>query len=143
MGLTGPAGPQGPPGPAGLDGAPGPAGPPGPTSVATCPSGFTLNNLTRSTLCTFRDTFANNWNSGQNYCYLLFSGASLCTHEQLRRACNNGSLGTMVVPSWLADRGPDDQAMIANIADCANFDGYQLTTTNSAGQYCCLEWMKY
>jgi hypothetical protein len=67
----------------------------------------------------------------------------MCTHEQIRRACNNGGFGAPVVNTWLQNRAVDDQAMIVNIADCNNFDGVSLVTNNQTGQYCCLEYMKY
>ena len=149
-GAIGPTGPAGATGATGAVGPTGPSGPAGPTSVATCPtlsgSGvtpFTTVQLTRSTLCIARDVFTNNWNSGQGYCYSLYSGASLCTHDQVRRACNNGGMAAPVINTWLGNRTADDEALVVNIANCDNFDGAATVTNTQAGQYCCLEWMKY
>jgi hypothetical protein len=147
QGATGAAGPQGPAGaqgPAGPQGPQGPQGVPGPTSIAACPSGYTTVNLNRSTLCIYRDVFTSSWTSGQNWCYALFSGASICTHEQIRRACNNGGIGfAPATGTWLADRPDDDDALTVNSANCANFDGMAAATSTQPATYCCLEWMKY
>jgi hypothetical protein len=155
-GAAGAAGPQGPVGPAGavgatgaqgpqgLTGAAGPAGPAGPTSIAACPAGFTTVNLARSTLCVFRDAFTNNWGSGVNFCNGFAQGAEMCTHQQIRRACNLGGMA-LVANTWLADRIADDTVAYVNGADCNNFDGSSDAGpgTTRSGQYCCLEWMKY
>jgi hypothetical protein len=145
QGEAGPAGPQGPFGPAGPQGATGPAGPqgdPGATSIAACPAGFTTIQFVRSTLCVLNDTFSNTWNQGQGYCYTLYQGASLCRHEQLRRACSNGAF-TLVAGRWMADRVGDDLALATNSTDCLNFDAGIAVGSQQSGNYCCLEWMKY
>jgi hypothetical protein len=98
--------------------------------------------LPRSTLCILNDAFTNDWNAGQGYCNTLFSGASLCTHQQMRRACNNGGYG-LTSGRWLADRTADDQVLVVNGTSCANFDGTVAPTATQGGQYCCLEWMSY
>jgi hypothetical protein len=92
-----------------------------------------------------RDTTNGTWNNGSLRCYNNNAGAALCTHQQLRRACAFASFA--ITPgAWLADRFADDTVLITNNnGDCNNFDGNAggLTDNSSAGQYCCLEWMKY
>lgn len=151
QGPQGPSGAQGPPGPQGLAGAtgpqgqPGPAGPqgePGPTSIAACPTGYTSIELPRSTLCIHRDSFAADWNQGQIYCTTLFGGASICTHQQMRRACQSANY-PLSTGHWLADRVGDGTALFVNNVSCDNFDGEASASNAQAGTYCCLEWMKY
>ncbi len=100
-------------------------------------------SLQRSTLCIVRDVNTNDWNAAQNRCYTQRSGASLCTHQQIRRACQNGGFGNPITDTWLGDRLADDIAIVTNISDCNNFDGERGVTANASAQYCCLEWMKY
>jgi hypothetical protein len=88
------------------------------------------------------DTFPSSWNSGQGYCYTLFEGASLCRHEQLRRACQHGAF-SLTSGRWMADRFGDDLALATNATDCANFETGVAVGTSLSGSYCCLEWMKY
>jgi hypothetical protein len=49
----------------------------------------------------------------------------------------------LVTGTWLADRTADNEALIVNIANCADFDGVANVNNNQTGQYCCSEWMKY
>jgi len=117
-------------------------------SVTACPAAWGEGSYQKiefahSTLCIGRDTFSETWNSGQNACYTIAGGASLCTHQQVRRACKNGGF-TLTADTWLADRIDDDHALIVNGTGCDNFDGpSEVLTTNRNGAYCCLEWMKY
>jgi len=140
QGPIGPQGPQGPVGPQGPQGPQGPIGPPGPSSIATCPTGYTLVNLTRSTLCVQRQTETTTWIVASDNCNA--TGARLCTYQQVRRFCNAGN--ALVAESWLADRVADDDALYTNQTDCNNFDGVSAALgTTRAGRYCCIEWMKY
>ncbi len=141
-GAVGPTGPAGANGATGATGPAGPAGPAGPTSIAACPSGYTTIQLSKSTLCIYRDAFTSTWNSGTGWCYGLFGGASICTHEQMRRACSQGSF-TLASGTWLRDRSGDDAALFVNGTDCNNFDGASAVGTGQPATYCCLEWMKY
>ena len=118
-------------------------------NVASCPptisgTSFTKIEFTRSTLCIARDTFPEIWRAAENYCYSYYSGATLCTHKQVHRACSFGGL-TLTVDSWLADRIGDDHALYVSATSCDNFDGDSdaSSATNRAGAYCCIEWMKY
>ena len=114
----------------------------GPSASSTAQTGETVN-LTRSTLCNVRETSTQTWSNANAGCYTGRSGASLCTHQQARHACNHGGV-TLVGGSWLADRTADDQAVTVNGADCNNFDGTSgALAETQAGYYCCLEWMKY
>jgi hypothetical protein len=168
VGATGPAGatgtagalgPTGPQGAGGVAGALGPTGPAGavgatgPTSVPTCPAPYTTVNLTlnagvtqRSTLCVYRDTALNDWDTGAYFCGFTYGG-KLCTHEQIRRACSLGGM-TLATGTWLADRVGDSSALFVNNTTCNDFDGVA-TAQNGPGSpltnasYCCLEWMKY
>jgi len=88
------------------------------------------------------DTFTSSWNSGQGWCNSLYNGAKVCTHQQLRQACNTNNL-TLVAGRWMGDRAGDDQALVTNGTDCNNFDGVQGVNTSAAGTYCCLEFMDY
>lgn len=104
-----------------------------------CPSGYTTIDFTQSRLCIFMDVFTSTWNSGQGWCYNLFSGASICRHEQIRRACNNGGFA-IVASRWLADRAGDDIALSTNSTDCNNFDAATAVGTSLGGTYCCIEY---
>jgi hypothetical protein len=167
-GPTGPAGPAGvagalgatgPQGAGGVAGALGPTGPAGavgatgPTSVPVCPAPYTTVNLTlntgvtqRSTLCVYRDTALNDWDTGAYFCGFTYGG-KLCTHEQIRRACSLGGM-SLATGTWLADRVGDSSALFVNNTTCNDFDGVA-TSQNGPGSpltnasYCCLEWMKY
>lgn len=103
---------------------------------------FTKIDFARSTLCIIRDTYPQIWNEGQNYCYQIYAGASLCRHEQIRRACSNGG-AVLTAGSWLADRSADGQAFFVNLSNCNDFDGVSPVAAALSGAYCCLEWMKY
>ncbi len=151
-GAQGPQGLQGVQGPQGLPGPQGPEGQPGPTSIAACPAGFTTYTLLRSTLCVVRDAATSTWNSAENRCYTNRSGASLCTHDQIRRACNHPgtSNSPLAGAGWLGNRIADDDVLIVNTsgtnqAACDNFDGEDSAGDGSTqpAAYCCLEWMNY
>jgi hypothetical protein len=97
-----------------------------------------------------RDVASSTWAAAENRCYGR-EGASLCSHEQMRRACSHR--GAVVSPlagvGWLSSRTADDEAVIVNttasdVAACDNFDGTSPALgTNQPAAYCCLEWMRY
>lgn len=150
-GPMGPAGPQGPKGDTGATGAQGPKGDqgiqgvPGPSSVASCPAGLTKLEFTRSTLCIANVAPNGNnnvdWNGATTACYANFGGASLCRHEQVRRACMIHAI-TINADRWLADRPNDDAALETNSNTCTNFD-HDVGVDDKNGYLCCLEFMKY
>lgn len=147
LGPQGPTGAQGPRGETGPQGVTGAQGPAGPTSVANCPAnpgpvGFTQLDSTHSTLCVLRDPFLATWDRGEEWCGLYYSGATICTHRQMRRACKSGGL-VLTTGTWLADRVGDNQALFVNSTACDDFDGVATTTNTQPATYCCLEWMKY
>jgi len=113
----------------------------------TCPSTkytpFTKVDFTNSTLCIARDTYEQTWNTAQDSCNTVYAGASICTHQQVRRACHQVGLA-LIADSWLADRINDNYALYVNQTYCDDFDGIsEVLTTERNGVYCCLEWMKY
>lgn len=132
---------EGAPSRAVCNGRPGEMGPPGPSSIAACPPGYTSVDFPNSRLCIFRDTLSETWNRGQMWCDASFHGASLCTHQQLRRACRRGF--ALVAGTWLADRIGENQVLFVNATDCADFDGVANPSVAQPATYCCLEWMKY
>lgn len=143
QGPTGATGPTGAAGPVGPTGATGPQGPPGPSSIAACPPGYTTIQHAHSTLCIYNDTFTSTWNSGSHWCGSLFGGATLCTYNQIRRACDAGGFA-IPADRWLQDRVGDDLAVFTNGTACDNFDGTANTlNVSKGGSLCCLEWMKY
>jgi len=112
-----------------------------------CPSTqyapFTKINFANSTLCIVRDTYEQTWNTAQGSCNNVYAGASICTHQQIRRACQQAGLA-LVADSWLADRIADNVALYVNQTYCDDFDGESdVLSTERSGVYCCLEWMKY
>lgn len=117
--------------------------------MPSCPSSIWADQTRavdtgRSLLCVYHETFSATWNNATNDCYNFYSGAHLCSHEEVRRACIAGQGAfTPLTSSWLSTRGVDDQAMWVNIADCNNFDGYQAVGNTLTGKYCCSEWPKY
>ncbi len=148
-GATGVAGTNGSPGATGATGPTGATGAAGPTSVGVCPPvagapQYTAINLERSTLCIVQDVYTPSvWNDSSSWCYLVYSGGSLCTHDQVRRACITG---TFVIPAtgrWLRDRIGDGTAVTVNSTNCNDFDGVGTVGTSLGGAYCCLEWPKY
>jgi hypothetical protein len=153
VGAVGPTGPQGPQGAQGaqgpqgiqgiqgIQGAVGPTGPSGPTSVAACPTGYTMYANGRTSLCVYQDAFTSSWNNGSQWCDSLFGGAKLCTHSQLRFACLHGL--TITANYWLADLVADDSHAHTNGSDCNNFDGASARGTALSGSYCCLEFPSY
>jgi len=113
----------------------------------TCPSTkyapFTKIIFANSTLCIARDTYEQTWNTAQDSCNTVYAGASICTHQQVRRACHQVGLA-LIADSWLADRINDNYALYVNQTYCDDFDGIsEVLTTERNGVYCCLEWMKY
>ena len=102
---------------------------------------FTQINFTHSTLCITVAQTLQIWSAASDTCYDYNGGASLCTHEQVRRACRAGYALTQW--GWLADRVGDNQAVVVNNTTCSDFDGVYDTLSYSEHPYCCLEWMKY
>jgi hypothetical protein len=114
--------------------------------MPSCPSDLTQINLVQSTLCIGQYAPSSNWDAANDLCYNQHAGASLCTHQQLRHACNYGPPVFFIVNavgSWLADRTSDNTALYVNKPDCDDFDDTADANGGTHYPLCCLEWMNY